>query len=121
MARSSKKVGGIIPLIKEYINQQKNNTFNYRQVSYAIGASTPKQQRAVALTLAEMAFDGELIETTPGRYKAPARTNFATGTFVRRSNGKNSVITDDDNETASAVSAQRFVPQALSTTPRRTR
>lgn len=99
MARSSKKVGGIIPLIKEYINQQKNNTFNYRQVSYAIGASTPKQQRAVALTLAEMAFDGELIETTPGRYKAPARTNFATGTFVRRSNGKNSVITDDDNET----------------------
>ena len=99
MARSSKKVGGIIPLIKEYINQQKNNTFNYRQVSYAIGASTPKQQRAVALTLAEMAFDGELIETTPGRYKAPARTNFATGTFIRRSNGKNSVITDDDNET----------------------
>ena len=100
MARSSKKnsAAKLAQLVKEFINQQKNNTFNYKQVSHAIGASTPKQQRAVALTLAEMAFDGELIETSPGKYKAPMRTNFATGTFVRRSNGKNSVITDDDGE-----------------------
>ncbi|MBR3765830.1 MAG: ribonuclease R, partial [Muribaculaceae bacterium] len=98
MARSSKKnsAAKLAQLVKEFINQQKNNTFNYKQVSHAIGASTPKQQRSVALTLAEMAFDGELIETSPGKYKAPMRTNFATGTFVRRSNGKNSVITDDD-------------------------
>ena len=90
MARSSKKnsAAKLAQLVKEFINQQKNNTFNYKQVSHAIGASTPKQQRAVALTLAEMAFDGELIETSPGKYKAPMRTNFATGTFVRRSNGK---------------------------------
>ena len=100
MARSSKKnsAAKLAQLVKEFINQQKNNTFNYKQVSHAIGASTPKQQRAVALTLAEMAFDGELIETSPGKYKAPMRTNFATGIFVRRSNGKNSVITDDDGE-----------------------
>ena len=100
MARSPKKnsAAKIAQLVRAFIEQQKNNTFNYKQVSHAIGASTPKQQRAVALTLAEMAFDGELIETSPGKYKAPMRTNFATGIFVRRSNGKNSVITDGDGE-----------------------
>lgn len=100
MAHSPKKnsAAKIAQLVREFIDQQKSNTFNYKQVSHAIGASTPKQQRAVALTLAEMAFDGELIETSPGKYKAPMRTNFATGIFVRRSNGKNSVITDGDGE-----------------------
>ena len=100
MAHSPKKnsAAKIAQLVRGFIDQQKSNTFNYKQVSHAIGASTPKQQRAVALTLAEMAFDGELIETSPGKYKAPMRTNFTTGTFVRRSNGKNSVITDGDGE-----------------------
>ncbi|MBE6317625.1 MAG: ribonuclease R [Bacteroidales bacterium] len=100
MARSSKKssTAKLAQLVKEFINQQKNNTFNYKQVSHAIGASTPKQQRAVALTLAEMAFDGDLIETSPGKYKTLMRTSFATGTFVRRSNGKNSVIIDNEDE-----------------------
>ncbi len=100
MARSSKKssTAKLAQLVKEFINQQKNNTFNYKQVSHAIGASTPKQQRSVALTLAEMAFDGDLIETSPGKYKTLMRTSFATGTFVRRSNGKNSVIIDNEDE-----------------------
>lgn len=100
MAHTSKKnAAKLVLLVKEYIGQQKNNTFNYKQVSHAIGASTTKQQRAVALTLAEMAFDGDLIETSPGKYKSPMRTSFATGTFVRRSNGKNSVIIDNEDET----------------------
>lgn len=85
--------------VDQYILQQKNNTFNYRQVSHAIGVDTQNAQRAVALYLAELAFDGNLIEVAPGKYKAPQRTVVATGTFVRRSNGKNSVITDEDNET----------------------
>ncbi len=93
--------------IADFISQQKNNTFNYRQVSFAIGAKTPIQQRAVAMRLAELAFDGELIETSPGKYKAPSRSSFVSGTFVRRSNGKNSVITDEGEESI-------FVPEHLS-------
>lgn len=84
--------------IAEYIKQQKNNTFNYKQVSAAIGAGTPAKQRIVAMRLAELAFDGELIEVSPGKYKAPSRSNFMSGTFVRRSNGKNSVVTDQEGE-----------------------
>ncbi len=84
--------------VLQYISQQKNNTFNYKQVAYAIGADSPAAHRSIAMILAELAFDGELIEVSPGKYKSPQRTNIAIGTFVRRSNGKNSVITDDDNE-----------------------
>lgn len=85
--------------VTNYISQQKTATFNYKQVAYAIGADTPAAHRAIALLLAEMAFDGDLIEVSPGKYKAPQRSNVTTGVFVRRSNGKNSVLTDDDGET----------------------
>lgn len=101
MARSNKRKKSNAELllkIGEFINAQKNNTFNYKQVSHAINATTHAQQKAVAMILAEMAFDGDLIETTPGKYKSPHRSNVMTGTFVRRSNGKNSVITDNDSE-----------------------
>ncbi|MDE6306297.1 MAG: hypothetical protein K2L90_06875, partial [Muribaculaceae bacterium] len=46
--------------IGEFINNQKNNTFNYKQVSAAIGATSAVQQRSVAFYLAELAFDGDL-------------------------------------------------------------
>ncbi len=99
MAKAKQAVQKLRDRISEYIAEQKNNSFNYKQVSSAIGAKTPAAQKQVAMMLAEMAFDGFLIENAPGSYRSPQRTNVATGTFVRRSNGKNSVITDDDNET----------------------
>ena len=84
--------------VDTYISCQEGGSFNYKQVSAAVGAVIPKQQRAVALYLAELAFDGALVEVAPGKYKTPKRAVVATGEFVRRSNGKNSVILDDDNE-----------------------
>lgn len=85
--------------VDEYVARQGKNTFNYKQVAREIDASSPINQRTVALYLAELAFDGDLVEVAPGIYKQPAPTSYTTGTFVRRSNGKNSVVTDDDNET----------------------
>ena len=84
--------------VSAYIANPTASTFNYKQVSHAIGADTPAAQRSVALLLAELAFDGDIVEIAPGKFKAPQRNNVATGTFVRRSNGKNSVLTDEDNE-----------------------
>lgn len=104
MARSSNKNTGKLTSaelrrrVMEFINTQKNNTFNYKQVSHAVGVSSAAQQRAVAMLLAELAFDGNLVETSPGKYKSPQRGNVTTGVFVRRSNGKNSVIIDGDEE-----------------------
>lgn len=82
----------------DFVAQQKNNTYNYKQVAHAIGAKTAAQQRTIALQLVEMAFNGEIIEVSPGKYKSPQRGNEAIGVFVRRNNGKNSVVTEADGE-----------------------
>ncbi len=85
--------------VSEFVKSQENNTYNYRQVAHAIGASTRAQQRQVAMILVDMAFNGEIIEVSPGKYKSPRLTQATTGIFVRRSNGKNSVVTEPDGET----------------------
>ena len=96
---SSRQAKAIAADVDAYIAAQQNGTYNYKQVSNAIGADTPARQKAVALRLAELAFDGDILEVAPGKYKSPQRNLVATGTFVRRSNGKNAVTTDQDGET----------------------
>ncbi|MDE7154928.1 MAG: ribonuclease R [Muribaculaceae bacterium] len=101
MARSTSSNKATLRLKSQvgvYASQQQNNTFNYKQVSHALGISSPAAQRNVALVLAEMAFDGDLIEVAPGKYKYPQRGTIAEGVFSRRSNGKNSVTIDPDGE-----------------------
>ncbi|MCM1310429.1 MAG: ribonuclease R [Bacteroides sp.] len=98
MAKVKKGEEKLLNQILEFVRQQKNNTFNYKQVSAAIGVKTGPKQRSVAMMLYELAFDGEILEVAPGKYKAPNRSNYMSGTFVRRSNGKNSVVTDVDGE-----------------------
>lgn len=84
--------------VRDYISQQGHGTFNYKQVAAALGVNSQSQLRSIAMTIAEMDFDGDLLQVAPGKYKLPQRSNVTTGTFVRRSNGKNSVITDADGE-----------------------
>lgn len=98
MAKNKTKNSDLRAGVLKYISEQKNNTFNYKQVAHGIGATSASSHRSIALMLAELAFDGDLIEVSPGKYKAPQRSNVVTGTFVRRSNGKNSVLTDTDGE-----------------------
>lgn len=97
--------------VLQFIGKQKNNTFNYRQVSHAIDVDSAAAQKIVALFLSELAYDGDLIEVSPGKYKCPQRGNVTTGVFVRRSNGKNSVVLDDDGE--SILVAERNSMHAL--------
>ncbi len=95
---SKSKSNALEKKVEDFVLQQKNNTYNYKQVAHAIGAKTPTQQRNIALQLVEMAFKGDIIEVSPGKYKSPQRGNEAIGIFVRRSNGKNSVVTETDGE-----------------------
>lgn len=101
MARQKKSSPDTLALrqaVDKYIASPSSKTFNYKQVSTAIGVENPTHHRAVALYLAELAFDGDLIEVAPGKYKTPEHNVTATGTFVRLRNGKNSVITDGDEQ-----------------------
>ena len=96
--KTSADTNALRALVDQYIANPSTKTFNYKQVSAAIGAEAPQQLRSVAMYLAEMAYDGDLIEVAPGKYKTPSHSIAATGTFVRLRNGKNFVIIDDDGE-----------------------
>ncbi len=85
-------------LIDEYIKTRGNKTFNYKQVSHAIGADSPQLQKAVALRLAELEFDGLLDEVSPGKFRSPNNGTTALGVFIRKSNGKNGVVIEGDEE-----------------------
>ncbi|MDE7397684.1 MAG: ribonuclease R, partial [Muribaculum sp.] len=49
--------------------------------------------------LAELEYDGNLVQVSAGKYKSPNKGTMATGTFSRRSNGKNAVILDGEEGT----------------------
>lgn len=63
-AAASKNSIALAKKVIEFVMQQKNNTYNYKQVAHAIGAKTAVQQRNIALQLVEMAFNGEIIEVS---------------------------------------------------------
>ena len=71
---------------------------NYKQVSKHIGAETQLQRLQVAGLLRELSDGGFIVETDPGRYRLNALGNVATGTFVRRSSGRNMFVPEDGSE-----------------------
>ncbi|MBR1543400.1 MAG: ribonuclease R [Muribaculaceae bacterium] len=99
-------------LVINFFNNADNAAYNYKQVSAQVGADTPKKRALVVEILEQLATDGFIKETTPGRYKAAQRTSVAEGLFVRRSNGKNSVLIAGDEATPIMV-AERNSMHAL--------
>lgn len=83
-----------------FFNEEDGAAFNYKQVSAAVGAKSPKQRALIVEILEQLALDGFVIEEGTGRYKAAGRSMVAEGTFIRRANGKNSVdIGAEDGKT----------------------
>ena len=80
-----------------FFNEQGERHFNYKQVSAAVGANTPKRRTLIVEILEQLAVDGFLAQVGPGSYKAVNRSSVAEGIFIRRSNGKNSVDTASDD------------------------
>lgn len=80
-----------------FFNTEENIPYNYKQVSSKVGAKTPKQRALVVEILEQLEIDGFLSESTPGKFKALQRSNVEEGIFIRRSNGKNSVDTANDD------------------------
>ena len=50
----------------DFFNREAHVPYNYKQVSAAIGAETPKLRSRVVEVLEELAIEGYLVETTPG-------------------------------------------------------
>ena len=92
--KSQKKKADLRGAVIDFFNTENQAAYNYKQVSAGVGASTPKSRADVVEILEQLALDGFLSEVSPGKFKAKQRGTTGEGVFVRRSNGKNSVIVD---------------------------
>lgn len=90
--------GDLLQSIVSLFNREPNKTFNYRQVSHALGMKKTEQRQRVYDMLATMAQQDFLVETTPGRYRKKVRGSKVIGRFERRSTGKNHVITEEGEQ-----------------------
>ncbi len=100
-------------VINFYNTRNDDASYNYKQVSAAIGATTPRQRALVAEALELLTIDGFLSETATGRYKSAGHGVVADGVFVRRSNGKNGVIIDGQGDSEPIMIAERNSLHAL--------
>ena len=83
--------------ILAFLEKEKKQAFNYKQVAFAIGAGHPANRNDVINMLDELAAVEVILEVDLGKYKANSnRVSENIGIFVRRSNGKNGVMIDDD-------------------------
>ena len=83
--------------ILEFLQRQNKQSFNYKQIAFGIDATSQSQRMDVINLLDELAAGDVIAEVDLGKYKAKAnRGTENVGYFVRRSNGKNAVVIDDE-------------------------
>lgn len=83
--------------IMEFLQKQNKQSFNYKQIAFAIDATNPASRLDIINLLDELVAVDEIQEVGLGKYKAFSnRGTENVGIFVRRSNGKNAVVIDDE-------------------------
>ncbi|MGL4292175.1 MAG: ribonuclease R [Bacteroidales bacterium] len=88
----------LLPQILAFFEEQPTQSFNYKQVSEAIGVKRDMQRQQVFGLLEELKEEDFLLETSMGKFKLNKRGKEMTGTFERRSNGKNQLIPEDGGD-----------------------
>lgn len=84
-------------LIIDFLSRQQKQSFNYKQIAFGIGATSPANRMDVINVLDELVAAADILEVDLGKYKAKSnRGSENVGYFVRRSNGKNAVVVDDE-------------------------
>lgn len=84
-------------LILNFLEKENRQSFNYKQVAFAINATNPANRMDVINILDSLVAADLIQEVGIGKYKANSnRGTENTGEFVRRSNGKNGVMIDDE-------------------------
>ena len=84
-------------LILNFLEKENKQSFNYKQVAFAINATNPANRMDVINILDALTAADLIQEVGIGKYKANSnRGTVNTGEFVRRSNGRNGVMIDDE-------------------------
>lgn len=83
--------------IMEFLQNNNKQSFNYKQIAFAIDANHPDSRFDIINMLDELVATEEIQEVGLGKYKAYSnRGSENVGTFIRRSTGKNAVLIDDE-------------------------
>lgn len=81
--------------ILAFLEKENRRAFNYKQIAFAIDARDFTMD--VINMLDQLAATDVIQEVGLGKYRAPAnRGSENVGTFIRRSNGRNAVLIDDE-------------------------
>ena len=84
-------------LIINFLEKENKQSFNYKQIAFAINATNPSNRMDVINILDTLAAAEVIQEVGIGKYKAISnRGTENVGEFVRRSNGRNGVMIDDE-------------------------
>ena len=82
--------------IMEFLMKEYRQAFNYKQISHAIGVDASWREDVINMLDALVAAD-DITEVSLGKYKAKSnRGTVAEGVFVRRKNGRNAVMIDEE-------------------------
>ncbi len=83
--------------VLKFLEKESKQAFNYKQIAFAIDAMHPANRMDIITLLDELTAADLIQEVALGKYKAIAnRGTENIGLFVRRSNGKNGVMIDDE-------------------------
>ena len=83
--------------VMNFLEKESKQSFNYKQIAFAVGATNPANRMDIINLLDELAAADVIQEVSLGKYKAISnRGTENTGYFVRRSNGRNGVMIDDE-------------------------
>ena len=85
-------------LLINFFRNKPTESFSLKQIFVSLHLTTHPLKMLCVDTIQEMTEDNFLIETEKGHYKLNDKGQILTGTFVRKSNGKNSFIPDNGGE-----------------------
>ncbi len=98
----SKKKGGkrlnkkmIAEMLQTFFQQNPNEVFSFKQIFKALKLDTHPAKMLAIDTMDEMTWDDYLTKTCDNSYRLNLKTQVQEGTFIRKSNGKNSFQPDD--------------------------
>lgn len=87
----------LLQKIVEFLQNQSKQSFNYKQIAFGIGLEKTSSRLDVLNALDELVAADDILEVDLGKYKAKSNRGVESiGYFVRRSNGKNAVVIDEE-------------------------
>lgn len=83
--------------ILEFLHKEYRQAFNYKQIAHALGIDSKSRRDDVINMLDALVAADDITEVSLGKYKAKSNRGVETiGTFVRRKNGRNAVLIDEE-------------------------